>query len=69
MLSENGVAANLFAELGQMVLSAADFLVIALNRVLTGADTITAVQQVGECTSSTGFHASARNPRADKDEG
>lgn len=36
--------------------------IIVLNRALTGADTITVVQQVGQCTSGTGYLISARNP-------
>lgn len=35
--------------------------VIMLTRALTGADTITVVQQLGDCTSSTGYRVSARN--------
>lgn len=36
--------------------------IIVLTRPLTGADTITVVQQIGECTSRTGYRVSARNP-------
>jgi hypothetical protein len=36
--------------------------IIVLTRPLTGADTITVVQQIGECTSKTGYRVSARNP-------
>jgi hypothetical protein len=35
--------------------------VIVLSRALTGADTLTVVQQLGECTSSTGYRVSVRN--------
>jgi hypothetical protein len=35
--------------------------VITSKRVLTGADTITVVQQLDECTSRTGYRVSARN--------
>jgi hypothetical protein len=40
--------------------------VIILTRALTGADTITVVQQIGECTSKTGYRVSARNPGSNK---
>lgn len=36
--------------------------VIMLNRALIGADTITVVQQLGQCTSLTGYRVSVRNP-------
>lgn len=35
--------------------------VIVLSRALTGADTLPLVQQLGECTSSTGYRVSVRN--------
>jgi hypothetical protein len=35
--------------------------VIILKRVLTGVDTITVVQQLGECTSRTGYRVSVHN--------
>jgi hypothetical protein len=35
--------------------------VIVLKRAVTGADTITVVQQLGECTGKTGYRISARN--------
>ncbi len=41
--------------------------VIMLKRAITGADTITVVQQVGKCTSSTGYRVSARNPSSSAD--
>ena len=41
--------------------------VIMLNRAITGADTITAVQQLGECTSSTGYRVSVRNASSSGD--
>jgi hypothetical protein len=37
--------------------------VIMLKRTLTGADILTVVQQVGECTSRTGYRVSVRNVR------
>lgn len=36
--------------------------VIILRRPLTGADTITVVQQVGECNSAMGFRVAVHNP-------
>lgn len=36
--------------------------VVVLKRAITGTDTLTAVQQVGRCTSSTGYRVSVRNP-------
>jgi hypothetical protein len=36
--------------------------IIVLSRVITGTDTLTVVQQVGECTSKTGYRVSVRNP-------
>lgn len=36
--------------------------VIVLRRAITGADILTVVQQVGECTSATGYRVSVRNP-------
>ncbi len=41
--------------------------VIALKRAITGADTLTIVQQLGECTSSTGYVVSVRNPKSSTD--
>jgi|GEM_PF-1734529 len=41
--------------------------VIMLNRAITGADTITVVQQLGECTSSTGYRVSVRNANSSGD--
>jgi len=38
--------------------------VITLNRTLTGVDILTVVQQLGDCTSSTGYRISAGNPRS-----
>lgn len=40
-------------------------IVIKLKRVLTGTDILTVVQQVGECTSSTGYRVSVRNVNPD----
>jgi hypothetical protein len=36
--------------------------VIVLTRAITGTDTLTVVQQVGKCTSKTGYRVSGRNP-------
>lgn len=36
--------------------------VIILRRPLTGADTITVVQQIGDCNSRMGFRVSVHNP-------
>ena len=36
--------------------------VIWLKRKITGTDVLTVIQQVGECTSKTGYRVSARNP-------
>ena len=41
--------------------------VIVLTRALTGADVITVVQQVGECTSKMGYRVSVRNPQRPND--
>jgi hypothetical protein len=38
--------------------------VIMLKRTLTGADILTVVQEIGECTSSQGYRVSVRNPAA-----
>lgn len=38
--------------------------VVMLKRTLTGADILTVVQQVGECTSRQGYRVSVRNPAA-----
>jgi len=36
--------------------------VILLKRVLTGADTLTVIQQLGDCVSRTDYRISVRNP-------
>ena len=41
--------------------------IIILTRVLTGADVLTVVQQVGDCTSKTGYRVSVRNPQGPND--
>lgn len=38
--------------------------VIMLSRAITGADTLVIVQQLGECTSKTGYKVSVRNPNS-----
>ncbi len=38
--------------------------IIMLKRAITGVDILTVTQQVGECTSSTGYRVSVRNPKA-----
>ena len=37
--------------------------IIMLKRAITGVDILTVTQQVGECTSSTGYRVSVRNPK------
>lgn len=41
--------------------------IIMLKRTITGADVLTVTQQVGECTSSTGYRVSVRNPDGQDD--
>ncbi len=41
--------------------------VIVLSRALTGADVLTVLQQVGDCTSMTGYRVSVRNPQSPND--
>lgn len=38
--------------------------IIMLKRAITGVDILTVTQQVGECTSSTGYRVSVRNPKS-----